>query len=415
MSTKNKPEYFPANLRGRKATGYLAAVFGIAVVTFLLEPVHLHISPTTVALALLMVVLFTATVWGSRPALIASVLGMLCFNYFFLPPVRTWTIAAPENWFAWCAFLVTAVTAGQLSSRARRRAEEAESRRIEIERLYKELSDAFERVSQAEALKRSEKLKSALLDAVTHDIRTPLTSIKASVTMLLDEQKDSSPEEPPLTLDAETRRDMLEVINEESDRLNSFVEDLIELARIEAGELRLQKRQENVKEIVSAVYTRLTPLISDHKIKIQIEKDLPEVKVDSRAVSEVIYNLVDNAAKYSPPNTVIRIDARRSDDFDVLIAVEDEGRGIPLELRERVFDKFYRAMRQSDTNIHQTAGTGMGLAIAKGIVEAHGGRIWISETDSGRGTRFEFTLPAAGNLQIERKSLNLRINKREDL
>jgi K+-sensing histidine kinase KdpD len=394
------------SLHGRRVAGYLTAIIGIAAITAILEPIHLKISHTTVALALLMVVLFTATFWGSRPALLASILGVLCFNFFFLPPVGTWTIADPENWFALAAFLVTAVTAGQLSARAKRRAEEAEARRIEIERLYRELSDAFERASQAEALKQSEKLKSALLDAVTHDIRTPLTSIKASVTTLLDEEKEPFGGETPLLLDRETRLDLLEVINEESDRLNSFVEDLIELARIEAGELRLQKRRENVEEIVSAAYSRLMPLVGGHQITIEIEKDLPQIKVDSRAVAEVIFNLVDNAVKYSPKGTTIRIIASQTSDLEIVIAVEDEGPGIPEELRERVFDKFFRAMRQSDTNIHQTSGgAGMGLAIAKGIVEAHGGRIRIIDTGTGRGTRFEFTLSAAGNRQTELPTL----------
>ncbi|HSK74002.1 MAG TPA: DUF4118 domain-containing protein, partial [Pyrinomonadaceae bacterium] len=226
--------------------GYVTAVFGIAVVTAVLEPIHLRITLATVALTLLMVVLFVATVWGSRPALVASGLGILSFNYFFLPPVRTWTINDPENWVAWIAFVVTAVTAGQLSSYAKRRAEIAELRRLEIARLYQELSGAFERASYAEALKQSEKLKSALLDAVTHDIRTPLTSIKASVTTLLDETEGNSNEEFPLVLDADSRREMLEVINEESDRLNRFVEDLIELAKIEAGELGLRLQSSSI-------------------------------------------------------------------------------------------------------------------------------------------------------------------------
>src|SRR5207237_2580767 len=130
-----------------------------------------------------------------------------------LPPVGTFTIADPDNWVALFAFLVVAMTAGQLSARARRRAEEAEAGRREIERLYRELQDAFERASHAEALRQSERLKSALLDAVTHDIRTPLTSIKASVTTLLDELRAKA--EEAATLDAEGRREMVDVIDEE--------------------------------------------------------------------------------------------------------------------------------------------------------------------------------------------------------
>ncbi len=374
-----------------KVTGYAFAVFGIIAVTIVLEPIHLRISSTTVALTLLMVVLFTATIWGSRPAFVASILGMLFFNYFFLPPVGTWTVTDPENWVALGAFLVTALTTGQLSSHAKRRAEEAESRRVEIERLYKELNDAFERASHAEALKQSEKLKSALLDAVTHDIRTPLTSIKASVTTLLNEGEENAGDNFAIVLDAETRRDMLEVINEESDRLNHFVEGLIELAKIEAGEMRLRRQWDTIDEIIKSVVSRAEPLVRRHKILIDVEKDLPVISVDSRAVSEVIYTLIDNAAKYSPIGTTIQISARRKDNSNILISVKDEGKGVSRELRERVFDKFFRATRDGDISSSQPPGTGMGLAIAKGIVEAHGGSIWIA--DAGQGARFEFTLP----------------------
>jgi K+-sensing histidine kinase KdpD len=166
---------------------------------------------TTVALALLLVVLIIATIYGSRPALFASLLGVLCFNFFFLPPFYTFTISESQNWIAFGAFLVTAIIAGQLSSYARQRAAESEERRKEIERLYNELQAAFEQASQTEALRRSEQLKSSLLDAVTHDLRTPLTSIKASATTLLEDlrgklSKQSFADNDSLQLDDEGRR-----------------------------------------------------------------------------------------------------------------------------------------------------------------------------------------------------------------
>lgn len=379
-------------LRNRFA-GYAMAVFGVLVVTVALEPIHLQITATTVALTLLMVVLFIATLWGSRPALAASALGMLSFNYFFLPPVRTWTINDPENWVAWIVFIVTAVTTGQLSAYAKRRAEIAEGQRLEIARLYQKLSDAFERASHAEALKQSEKLKSALLDAVTHDIRTPLTSIKASVTTLLEE-KETSDEDFPLILDADSRREMLEVINEETDRLNRFVEDLIELARIEAGELGLRLQWSGIEEIIASALDRAKTLVGDHQISLDIQKDLPLIRVDSQAISEVIYTLIDNAAKYSPADKPIRISARLSGEKKLLLAVEDEGQGIAPELRERVFEKFFRAIHDTGADNRHPTGTGMGLAIAKGIIEAHKGQIRVTDAEQNkRGVRFEFYLP----------------------
>ncbi|MDQ3586490.1 MAG: DUF4118 domain-containing protein, partial [Acidobacteriota bacterium] len=349
---------------------YALSMLGMAAMVALLLALRGRLNQSTIALALLLIILFTATWRGSRPALVNAVFGAVCFNFFFLPPYGTLTIADPQNWAALSAFAITAVTAGWLSAYAKRRAEEAESRQAEIERLYEELQASFQLASRAEALRQSERLKSALLDAVTHDIRTPLTSIKASVTTLLDEQEGSTYEGLPLTLDAETRREMLEVINEESDRLNRFVEGLIELARIEAGEMQLRRHWSSVEEIITTALARAAPLTRQHQIHIDSEKDLPVIRVDSRAVSEVIYTLIDNAAKYAPGGTLIRISAQRADDVTLLFAVEDEGPGIPPPLRERVFDKFFRAISDGDTGGQRPAGTGMGLAIAKGIVEA---------------------------------------------
>jgi len=379
-------------IKALKATkaGYIFAVSGIAAVTVALRLVGDSINSTTVALAMLLVVLFVAAQWGARPAIVGSVLGVLSFNFFFLQPLHTFTIADQDNWVALIVFLITAVTAGQLSANAKRRAEEAEAGRREIERLYDELRDAFERASQAEALRRSERLKSTLLDAVTHDIRTPLTSIKASVTTLLDELRAQTGN--TATLDAEGRREMLEVIDEEADRLNRFVEGLVELARIEAGELELRRRWGAVDEIVMTALERAEPLTQGHKVEVTIEKELPVVRVDARAVAQVLYTLVDNAAKYSHSGTSIKVSAGKADDEMLRLTVEDEGPGVPAELRERVFDKFFRAMRDGDTGTHPS-GTGMGLAIARGIVEAHGGRIWIEDAGSGPGTRVVVTLP----------------------
>ena len=376
-------------LSDRKWTGYVVAVLSVGALTLVLKLLGGHVNATTVSLALLLSVLFIATRWGSLPALLASLLAMLCFNFFFLPPFGTFEIAATDNWIALFAFLITAVTAGQLSARAKKRAEEAEHGKREIGRLYAELREAFERASHAEALRQSEKLKSALLDAVTHDLRTPLTSIKASITTLLDEVRG----EPPLALDQESRIEMMEVIDEESDRLNRFINGLIELARIEAGELQLRRRWGVVDEIISAALTRAEPITRQHRIEVEVEKELPGVRVDERAVSEVVYTLIDNAVKYSAPGSRIRILAQRAGDDLVQMAVEDEGRGIAPDLREQVFDKFFRATRDGDVTTRQPTGTGMGLAIAKGIVEAHGGKIWIEATTAGEGTRVVFALP----------------------
>jgi K+-sensing histidine kinase KdpD len=371
----------------RKTFGYLVAIFFTVAVTGVLSTLGKHINSATVALALLLVVVFVAVEFGSRPAIIASVLAVICFNFFFLPPVGTLIIASADNWIALAVFLITAVTVGQLSARAKRRAREAERSRREVESLYLQLQDSFEQASRAKALEQSERLKSALLDAVTHDLRTPLTSIKASVTTLLNQQHHATH-----SLNEESRNEMLEVIDEECDRLNRFIEELMELARIEAGEMQLQKHWASVEEIVKAALERAAPLTQTHRMQVSISQKLPVVKVDERAVAEVIYNLLENAAKFSPSNTVIEVKAREGENDTVTISVSDQGPGVLEEFRERVFEKFFRAMQDGDTATPKPTGTGMGLAIARGIVEAHEGRIWIAD-QSGPGTSVVITLP----------------------
>jgi two-component system sensor histidine kinase KdpD len=350
-----------------------------------------------VALTFLLVVLFAAMGWGSRPASIAAILGVLCFNYFFLPPVYTLTIADPQNWVALFAFLVTAITVGQLSARAKRRAEEAEAGKRQIERLYHEYQFAAERAKQAEVFERGERLKSALLDAVTHDLRTPLTSIKASVTTLLAE----AGVDEPVALDQESRHEFLEVIDEETDRLNRFVENLVELARIEAGAMQLRRRWSSIEEIAAMAQDRARALTGEHRFEIGIERELPAAHIDAELIAEILYSLIDNAVKYSPSGSRIKIIAERAEDEAIRIAVEDEGRGVPHKLRERVFDKFFRATNEGATSAGQTVGIGMGLAIARGIVEAHGGRIWIESGANGKGARIVFTLPIGDEDLIE--------------
>ena len=236
----------PPQILQNRIIRYFIAVAVILPVTAFLLLFSEKVNATTVALAFLLVVLFVATFLGRNPALAASVAAVLCFNYYFLHPVGTWTIAEWENLVAWAAFTITAVTAGEISAYARRRAEEAERQKDEIKRLYDELRIAFEKASETEALKRSEKLKTALLDAVTHDLRTPLTSIKASVTTLLDSEGGHR----TIELDAESRLDFLEVINEETDRLNNFIEAMVELAKIESRELDLKTSWISLSEII---------------------------------------------------------------------------------------------------------------------------------------------------------------------
>jgi len=210
---------------------------------------------------------------------------------------------------------------------------------------------------------------------------------------LLDDQSASAAHDAESRLDEAERQEMLEVIDEECDRLNRFIGGLIELARIEAGEMQLRRRWGAVDEIISTALARAEPLTHGRKVTLDIEAELPVVRLDEQAVSEVVYTLIDNAVKYSPPEMPIEITAKRSGEGYVEMFVEDRGTGIPPQLRQRVFDKFFRATRDGDVSTNQPSGTGMGLAIAKGIIEAHNGKIWIESGAGGIGTRVIFTLP----------------------
>lgn len=234
-----------------------------------------------------------------------------------------------------------------------------------------------EEAAQAAVLAKSDELKSALLAAVSHDLRTPLASIKASATSLLDDSVD---------WDRAARRDFLEAIDEETDRLTLMVSNLLDLSRIEGGALRPQKDWYDLDELIGDVRARLSARTETHPLSVAVESDLPLLQFDYVEIAQVLLNLIENALKYTPPGTPIAISARRVPGL-VEVAVHDDGPGIPRHQQARLFEKFYRG--QPDTG---APGAGIGLAIAKGLVEAHGGTIAV-ESVPGAGTTFRFTLP----------------------
>jgi two-component system sensor histidine kinase KdpD len=234
-----------------------------------------------------------------------------------------------------------------------------------------------EEAAQAAALAQSDELKSALLAAVSHDLRTPLASIKASATSLLDDS---------VTWDDDARRDFLEAIDEETDRLSLMVSNLLDLSRIEGGALRPQKDWYDVDELIADVRSRMAARMQTHPLTVTVEPDLPLLQFDYVEIAQVLVNLIENAVKYTPAGTPIAISARAVPGA-IAIAVRDEGPGIPREHQARLFEKFSRA----PSGI-AASGTGIGLAISKGLVEAHGGQITVDSAPR-EGTEFRFTLP----------------------
>ena len=365
---------------------YVAAAVTVAPIVLVLRLLSVSYAGIAAPLLLLDVVV-VARLWGTGPALVAAASGAGAYSYYFLPPAG-FGIEDAEDWIAFVTFIVTAVIAGELASRAERRAAEAQAGRREIERLYQELQGAFERASEAEAARRNEQLKAALLDAMTHNLRTPLTSIKAAVTALIRAGSWS----PVSELSSEGRRELLQVIDEESDRLNRFIEGLSTPDRT-APMQPIHLRAIDVGSILQSGLNRAETVTRDHRVVIAVEPQVPAVSVDAASIVEVIYILLDNASKYAPTGTTITVRAAREDDRSVRITVADEGPGIPEALRERVFEKFFRVPARESHDPHR-GGIGLGLPIGRRLVEAQGGKIWV-DTVSGRGTAVVMTVPSA--------------------
>jgi two-component system sensor histidine kinase KdpD len=367
--------------------GYLGAAVTVTLVVGILRSASVEMAGIAAPLLLLNVVV-VARFWGMGPALLAATSAAAALSYYFLPP-HGFEIEDPDDWIAFVTFLGTAIVAGELASRAERRTAEAQQKSREIERLYEELHAAFDRASEAEAARRNEALKAALLGALTHNLRTPLTAIKAAVTALIG----AGAWTPTSELSGEGRRELLQVIDEESDRLNRYIEGLSSADRRDASQAPML-RHERVADIVKAAVARAENLTRDHRVTVNLREPLSLVSVDSASVIEVVYMLLDNASKYSPAGTTIRVSATAFDERYVKLIVADEGPGVPAELRERVFENFFRIPSREPTDPRRV-GVGLGLPIARRLVEAQGGTIGIEVPTTGKGTAVVLKLPAS--------------------
>jgi len=232
---------------------------------------------------------------------------------------------------------------------------------------------------QIELLQRTDALRAALLSSVSHDLRTPLSSIKAAASSLLQEE---------VQWDDEARRSFALSIESEADRLNRLVANLLDMSRIESGALKPEKEWYPIDELIHDVLGRMQPVLEGRSIRTDLPDDLPPVKLDYLQIDQVLTNLIENALRYTPAGSPIEIGVQAIGDR-MIISIADHGPGIPAADRERVFDKFYRVM---ETQTARTIGSGLGLAVSRGLVEAHGGRIWV-ENRKGGGAIFRFTLP----------------------
>jgi K+-sensing histidine kinase KdpD len=367
-----------------KLAGYLISVASVVIVGLIFWPVYDQLHGAAGAFVLLLLVLLVALKWGTGPAITVSFLSTAVMNFFFVGTPLKLEFVPRHDFVALGTFLVASILVGQLSAREQRKTKEAQ-------RLYEQLRDTFEQSSKLEAIRQTERLKSALLDAVTHDLRTPLTAIMAAATALTKSRKGIRSGDSELA--SGLQEEFLTTIVDESDRLNRFIEGMLELAKVQAGNFEESASTDSLEEIIGAALARADKLLKHHTIKCICEDDLTVASASPRAIAQVIYSILENAVRYAPRGSEIIIMADRTGDQKVTVAVEDDGPGIPLQYRRAVFGKFFRLPTQGNSATGGP-GLGLGLAVARGIVEAHGGRIWIEDKPiGGNGARLVFTLP----------------------
>jgi two-component system sensor histidine kinase KdpD len=364
---------------------YSLAVASVAVAVATLEVLGPPVTGPAAAQVLLFVLIIDGWFFGTGPAVVASLCAAAGFWRYFVTPSGI-AVGDRADWVQLFSFITLAVVVGELASRAERRAREAQAGRQEIARLYQELEAAFDRASEAEALRRSEQTKAGLLDALSHNLRTPLTAIKASVTALIS----ASALKKDAALSREGHDELLAIIDEESDRLNRFIEGL---SAAGTDPQALTPKTIGVDDVIRAGLSRAETLTRDYRVELDIASPPPLVSVDPPSMVEVLYIVLDNASKYAPPGSTIRVSAAAAGRV-VELSIEDEGPGIPEGSREQVFEKFYRIPgRQSHDP--RRKGIGLGLPIARRLIEAQGGRIWVESSPIGRGTVVRVTLPIA--------------------
>ncbi|MEP7218188.1 MAG: sensor histidine kinase KdpD [Bacteroidota bacterium] len=503
----DKPSVAPKTRTPQRLNDYLLSLLAVVVAAMIGHVLKSFLSLPNLSMVFLSAVLLSAVFWGLRVSIFASILSVLVYDFFLVPPIHTFTVASPQDVLALVIFLAVAILTSNLTGRIREQANAARKREertaalyglsrviagtVRLEdalraivdqiagnlgakvvillpvgdvleqkgahpegillnerergaatwswkhdqpagrgtdtlpgdhwfylplrsagitsgvlaislddaesvippdqrRLLEALSDqaavAIERArlaqdfEQARLMSERDRFQAILLSSISHDLRTPLASILGAATTLQSSDAD---------YDDATRRDLLTMIQEETERLNRFVGNLLDTTRLESGELRLNREWMEVNDLIGSAVGRLERPLGNHNLKLEVNAGLPLIRLDFVLLEQVFVNLLDNAVRYSAPGTAIQVHAYQSGE-SILIDVADEGRGVPPEDLDRIFDKFYR-VRHGD---RQTAGTGLGLTICKGIVEEHGGTIRAMLPGiNGAGTTFRVELP----------------------
>jgi K+-sensing histidine kinase KdpD len=329
----------------RATLSSLAAVAAVTGIIFALKPVAPVLS---LGVLYLFAVLPIAVVWGLPYAVGVSVVSMLAFNFFFLPPTHTLRLADSENWVALLVYVVTAISVSELAARARRRARE---------------------VRETETLRRSDAVKTAVLRSVSHDLRSPITAIMTATDVLEDSGE---------ALSAAEREELHSAIRLQIQRLDRFVANLLDVSRLEAGAARPVPELWTVDGLIARALEAVGP--DNERIEVTVPDESPPVSVDAAQLEHALVNLLENALKFSSVTDRVELVAETTSD-EVVLRITDHGPGIPHDEQESIFEPFHGR------------GSGLGLGIARGFVQLNGGRLWI-ESEPGSGTMFALAFPA---------------------
>jgi two-component system, OmpR family, sensor histidine kinase KdpD len=371
-------------LRRSGEAPWLGAAVGLAAVgatVGALLPFRSHIPATVPALLLVLAVGAAGVLGGPVAAAGVAVVAAACFNLAFIAPFGQLKVDAWEDWVALGVFVAVALVVGLLVAREAERRRAAEAREAEVRSLYERLQQAdadrarlSEEVARMEVLKRVDEQRSALLRSVSHDLRSPLATIRAVTTDLRDGVVYEEP----------TRVELLTTVCDEVERLDRIVANLLSLSRIEAGAFSPERQAVPLDELVGERVRRLKRLFRSVRLQVDLPPDLPLVDGDYTQIELVLTNILENAGRHAPPGSTVRVSARPKADM-VEVRIADEGFGVPEWERERIFEPFRRG--------EGSRSSGVGLAICKAVVEAHGGTIRAERTAGGGGATFVFTLP----------------------
>jgi len=360
--------------------GSLLGAALVASLSGVLVPLRHDVSRATPALLLVLPVVVGGLTGGRRASLATAVVAAAAFNLVFVPPFWTLKVAVLDDGVAIAVFVVVALAVGTLVAVENERRMAAEQRAMELEALHQRYEGVLvererlaEEANRMQVLERVDEQRSALLRSVSHDLRTPLATIRAVASDLRDGTR----------YDQSTSRELLETVCDEAERLDRLVANLLDLSRIEAGALRPELQAVAMDELVTERLRRLGRLFAQVRLQVEVPPDLPLVDGDYTQLDQVLTNLLENAARHAPAGSTVRVTARTVGPM-VELRVADEGIGVAEYERGRIFEPFRRG--------EGSGSSGIGLAICKAVAEAHGGSVAVERTPGG-GATFVVVLP----------------------